>query len=203
MFVIITETFWIVACFAQKRAITFSQQESCLLWSHHVTHSNRLTPKFARMCLSVWNKRIATGEKRILTTPTQTTLMLQKCTLGMLIHHHHHFYLILDSPPKLLQAGKFNATNVIVGVTRDDGGIFVVSIPGKSPTHLSHDYWSNKSETEINQLLAWTVGGLVIERLTFLWDRLRTLPSRSFHRGSGRFKDGWRYQHLTSKFSVL
>ena len=69
--------------------------------------------------------------------------MLQKCTQGMLIHHHHHyhhhFYLILDSPPKLLQAGKFNATNVIVGVTRDDGGVFVIPMPGKSPTDLSHD----------------------------------------------------------------
>ena len=132
----------------------FSTRIVSFVKTYHVTHSNRLTPKFARMCLSVWNTRIATGEKRILTTPTQTTLMLQKCTLGMLIHHHHHFYLIPDSPPKLLQAGKFNATNVIVGVTRDDGGVFVVSIPGKSPTRLSHDYWSNKSETEINQLPA-------------------------------------------------
>lgn len=93
--------------------------------------------------------------------------------MPIILHHYHcHFYLILDSPPKLLQAGKFNAANVIVGVTRDDGGVFVVSIPGKNLTHLSHDYWSNKSETEINQLLASTDDGVVIERLTLLWDRL-------------------------------
>ena len=80
---------------------------------------------------------------------TDPACRLQKYPLGMLIIHHHqsslssyhhHFYLILDSPPKLLQAGKFNATNVIVGVTRDDGGSLLKPILGKNPIHLSHDY---------------------------------------------------------------
>ena len=80
---------------------------------------------------------------------TDPACRLRKYPLGMLIIHHHqsslssyhhHFYLILDSPPKLLQAGKFNATNVIVGVTRDDGGNLLKLILGKNPIHLSHDY---------------------------------------------------------------
>ena len=33
-------------------------------------------------------------------------------------------YLILESPLKLLKAGEFSASNVMVGVTRDDGDIF-------------------------------------------------------------------------------
>ena len=81
-------------------------------------------------------------------TPTQTPLVgyrntLWECSLFIITnhhYHHHHFYLILDSPPKLLQAGKFNATNVIVGVTRDDGGNLLKLILGKNPIHLSHDY---------------------------------------------------------------
>ena len=35
-----------------------------------------------------------------------------------------------DSPVKLLQAGKFNKSNIIIGVTRDDGSVFVTAIPG-------------------------------------------------------------------------
>ena len=35
-----------------------------------------------------------------------------------------------DSPAKLLQAGKFNASNIIVGVTRDDGSVFATLIAG-------------------------------------------------------------------------
>ena len=45
-------------------------------------------------------------------------------------------YLILDSPLKLLKAGKFSASNVMVGVTRDDGVIFLADIPGTSPISL-------------------------------------------------------------------
>ena len=59
----------------------FSTRIVSFVKSYHVTHSNRLTPKFARMGLSVWNKRVATGEKRILTTPTQTTLVCYKSAL--------------------------------------------------------------------------------------------------------------------------
>ena len=39
-------------------------------------------------------------------------------------------YSMTDSPAKLLQAGKFNKSNIIVGVTRDDGSVFVNAIPG-------------------------------------------------------------------------
>ncbi|KAL9961305.1 hypothetical protein ACROYT_G030218 [Oculina patagonica] len=39
-------------------------------------------------------------------------------------------YFLPDSPVKLLQAGKFNKTNIIAGVTRDDGSIFISGVPG-------------------------------------------------------------------------
>ena len=45
-------------------------------------------------------------------------------------------YLTLDSPLKLLKAGKFSASNVMVGVTLDDGVIFLADIPGTSPISL-------------------------------------------------------------------
>ena len=45
-------------------------------------------------------------------------------------------YLILESPLKLLKAGEFSASNVMVGVTRDDGDIFLADIPGTSPISL-------------------------------------------------------------------
>ena len=45
-------------------------------------------------------------------------------------------YLILESPVKLLKAGEFSASNVMVGVTRDDGDIFLADIPGTSPISL-------------------------------------------------------------------
>ena len=38
---------------------------------------------------------------------------------------------MIDSPVKLLQDGKFNKSNIIVGVTRDDGSVFVQEIPGE------------------------------------------------------------------------
>ena len=41
--------------------------------------------------------------------------------------------LIADSPVKLLAAGKFNKTNIFIGVTRDDGSAFTgYYIPGKA-----------------------------------------------------------------------
>jgi len=39
-------------------------------------------------------------------------------------------YFLPDSPAKLLRAGNFNKSNIIVGVTRDDGSVFVNTIPG-------------------------------------------------------------------------
>ena len=38
--------------------------------------------------------------------------------------------LIADSPNKLLQAGKFNKSNIMIGVTRDDGTVLATGIPG-------------------------------------------------------------------------
>ena len=52
-------------------------------------------------------------------------------------------YLILESPLKLLKAGEFSASNVMVGVTRDDGDIFLADIPGTSP--ISLEICENKS----------------------------------------------------------
>lgn len=39
-------------------------------------------------------------------------------------------FLLPDLPAKLLQAGKFNRTNIIAGVARDDGSIFITGAPG-------------------------------------------------------------------------
>ncbi|XP_073242488.1 acetylcholinesterase-like [Porites lutea] len=39
-------------------------------------------------------------------------------------------YFLPDSPLKLLKAGNFSARNVMVGVTREDGSIFLAPIPG-------------------------------------------------------------------------
>lgn len=65
-------------------------------------------------------------------------------------------YFLPDSPPKLLQAGKFNATNIIVGVTRDDGGVFVVSIPGITKgLNISHGISRTLFKKEIRNRL-WT-----------------------------------------------
>ncbi|KAL9961303.1 hypothetical protein ACROYT_G030216 [Oculina patagonica] len=38
-----------------------------------------------------------------------------------------------DTPTKLLQAGKFNKSNIIIGVTRDDGTVFATGSPGLLP----------------------------------------------------------------------
>jgi len=39
-------------------------------------------------------------------------------------------YFLPDSPVKLLQAGKFNKSNIIVGVAREDGSIFITGVKG-------------------------------------------------------------------------
>lgn len=39
-------------------------------------------------------------------------------------------FFLPDLPAKLLQAGKFNKTNIIAGVAQDDGSIFVTGAPG-------------------------------------------------------------------------
>lgn len=42
-----------------------------------------------------------------------------------------YYYLIVpDSPIKLLKAGKFNKSNVMIGFTRDDGTVFANGFPG-------------------------------------------------------------------------
>lgn len=40
------------------------------------------------------------------------------------------YHSCTDLPAKLLQAGKFNKTNIIAGVAQDDGSIFVTGAPG-------------------------------------------------------------------------
>ena len=48
------------------------------------------------------------------------------------------FYgLSTDSPGKLLGAGKFNKTSVIIGVARDDGSIFMSGVPGEDKALIS------------------------------------------------------------------
>ena len=42
----------------------------------------------------------------------------------------YYCLLLLDSPVKLLRAGKFNKSNVIVGVTKEDGSIYVTGVKG-------------------------------------------------------------------------
>jgi len=39
-------------------------------------------------------------------------------------------HFLPESPLKLLQAGKFNKSNIIIGVARDDGSIFISGVPG-------------------------------------------------------------------------
>ncbi|CAH3023185.1 unnamed protein product [Porites evermanni] len=42
-------------------------------------------------------------------------------------------YFMPDSPIKLLKAGKFNKSNVMIGFTRDDGTVFANGFPGVMP----------------------------------------------------------------------
>ena len=38
--------------------------------------------------------------------------------------------VISDSPVKLLEAGKFNKSNIMIGFTRDDGTVLASGVPG-------------------------------------------------------------------------
>ena len=38
--------------------------------------------------------------------------------------------IIADSPVKLLEAGKFNKSNIMIGFTRDDGTVLASGVPG-------------------------------------------------------------------------
>lgn len=42
----------------------------------------------------------------------------------------YYYLIVADSPIKLLKAGKFNKSNVIIGFTRDDGTIFANGFSG-------------------------------------------------------------------------
>ena len=38
--------------------------------------------------------------------------------------------IVADSPVKLLEAGKFNKSNIMIGFTRDDGTVLASGVPG-------------------------------------------------------------------------
>ena len=42
----------------------------------------------------------------------------------------YHCVIVADSPIKLLKAGKFNKSNIIIGVTKDDGTVFANGYSG-------------------------------------------------------------------------
>lgn len=78
-------------------------------------------------------------------------------------------YVLPDSPGKLLGAGKFNKTSVIIGVARDDGSIFMsgvpgvmkgVNVPNGMPRELfteeiSKRIWIRNQTTQIPELLIY------------------------------------------------
>jgi len=43
---------------------------------------------------------------------------------------HLTISIVADSPVKLLEAGKFNKSNIMIGFTRDDGTVLASGVPG-------------------------------------------------------------------------
>ncbi|KAL9961301.1 hypothetical protein ACROYT_G030214 [Oculina patagonica] len=72
-------------------------------------------------------------------------------------------YFLPDSALKLLQAGKFNKSNIMIGVTKDDGSIFTFGVPGLSngmPRTLfkeviSNRTWIRNQNSRLHELLIY------------------------------------------------
>lgn len=47
--------------------------------------------------------------------------------------------IIADSPVKLLEAGKFNKSNIMIGFTRDDGTVLASGVPGSAEPACIYD----------------------------------------------------------------
>jgi len=48
-----------------------------------------------------------------------------------ILNEYDWFLFFADSSLKLLQGGKFNKSNIMIGVTKDDGSVFAVNVLGK------------------------------------------------------------------------